>query len=355
MKVLILKPSSLGDVVQALPVLRLIKLHRPDSEIYWWIDSGLQPLLAGDPDLAGLIPFDRRRWAAPWRWPELWRSVRDLRGHRFDWVIDLQSLFRSGAMAWFANGAFTVGLDDAREGARGFYDAAVARRSYHTHAVDWYLDVLPVLNVPVHSNFTWLPVRELVAEEWAARWRPEPARWIALQPGARWANKRWPVEHFVELVRRLAAKHEDARFAILGSESEHPLGKIIAQAAPDRCVDLTGRTSLPEMIEWVRFCEVLVTNDTGPMHVAAALGRTVVALFGPTEPRRTGPYGQVDRVVRHSLPCVPCMKSCCSYVQPMECLRAIRPDVVADRVSQMLAAATPVSLSVNRDRFHRVD
>ena len=144
MKILILKPSSLGDVVQALPVLRLIKRHLPASEIYWWIDSSLAPLLEGDPDLAGVVRFERRRWASPSHWREIWRSVRWMRQQNFDWVIDLQCLMRSGVFAWLANGKLSVGLDEPREGARGFYDLIVQRPSPLTHAVDWYLRVLPV-------------------------------------------------------------------------------------------------------------------------------------------------------------------------------------------------------------------
>jgi lipopolysaccharide heptosyltransferase II len=257
-------------------------------------------------------------------------------------------------MAWLANGAVTVGLDDPREGARGFYDVVIARRSHHTHAVDWYLDALPALGVPVHQNFIWLPERPLVVEELAARWRPDAARWIALQPGARWSNKRWPIEHFVEVVRRLARDRDDIRFAILGAEADHPLGETLCAAAPTRCLDLTGRTSLLEMVEWTRWCDLMVTNDTGPMHVAAALGKPVVALFGPTEPRRTGPYGQVDRAIQHSLPCVPCMKASCGYVKKMECLRAISPDTVMERVWQVLNHQAP-GLSLNRTPVDLVD
>jgi heptosyltransferase-1 len=103
-RILILKPSSLGDVVQALPVLRLLKQHLPASEIYWWIDTNLAPLLEGDLDLAGVIHFHRRRWAAPRYWPEIAHSIRWMRQQAFDWVIDLQSLMRSGVFAWLANG-----------------------------------------------------------------------------------------------------------------------------------------------------------------------------------------------------------------------------------------------------------
>lgn len=335
-KIFILKPSSLGDVVQALPVLRLIKLHHPHSEIFWWLDEALTPLLAGDPDLAGIIPFHRKRWSSPWRWNEVWTSVRQIRAHRFDWVIDLQSLMRSGAVAWLANGAFTIGLDDAREGARGFYDVNIPRRSYATHAVDWYLDVLPALDVPVHRNFVWLPERTSITQAVREKWHPDGARWIALQPGARWLNKRWPAEYFAAFARELAAEFSDVRFAIFGSTADQSLGETISRALPDRCLDLTGRTSLAEMIEWIRLCELMVTNDTGPMHVAAALGKPVVGIFGPTDPRRTGPYGQTDRALQHPLPCAPCMKDSCRNIKPLECLHAIRPGEIVTRVAALL-------------------
>ena len=128
MKILILKPSSLGDVVQALPVLRLLKRHLPQSEIYWWIDSTLRSLLEGDSDLSGLFLFERCRWASPRHWHEMLASIRQMRAMKFDWAIDLQSLARSGLFAWLANGDLTIGLDDTREGARGFARRQMAGR-----------------------------------------------------------------------------------------------------------------------------------------------------------------------------------------------------------------------------------
>ena len=336
MKIFILKPSSLGDVVQALPVLRLIKQHRPEAEVFWWIDASLAPLLEGDPDLAGIIPFDRRRWASPRNWGEAGRSLRDIRSRKFDWVIDLQGLARSAIVAWLANGGFTVGLQDGREGAPAFYDAAVPRPTPLTHAVDWYLEVLPLLRIPVHHQFVWLPKRPEVAAAILEKWHPSHGRWVAVLPGARWENKRWPIGHFVEAVRRCAANFPDTRFAILGSGSERALGEELARAAPQRCLNLAGGASLLEMIEWIRLCDVTLSNDTGPMHVAAALGKPVVALFGPTEPRRTGPYGQVERALRYPVPCAPCMKSECRVDDRLVCLRSITPQVVAERVGQLL-------------------
>ncbi len=347
MKIFILKPSSLGDVIQALPVLRLLKQCYPAAEIFWWIDSTLAPLIEGDADLTGVVRFERKRWAKPQYWPEMFRSIRWLRAQKFDLVIDLQCLLRSAAFSWLANGKFLAGLDETREGARGFYDLAVPRKSFHTHAVDWYLSVLPPLDVPVHKNFVWLPERPKVAAEIMRKW-PEaiappppaarrPPRWIALPPGARWQNKRWPAKHFGELIHSLAQIFPEVRFAILGGKNDHPLGEIISQSAPDRCLNLCGATSLPEMVEWVRRCDLMVTNDTGPMHVAAALGKPLVALFGPTEPRRTGPYGQLENALRLDLPCSPCLKSHCTIEKTDECMRALPPALVCQHVQKILS------------------
>ncbi len=159
---------------------------------------------------------------------------------------------------------------------------------------------------------------------------------ILLQPGARWENKRWPAKYFAELVRRLAEKFPEAHFAILGNGEDKPLGEIISRAAPERCLNFCGKTSLPEMIEWVRLCDLMITNDTGPMHVAAALGKPLIALFGPTEPRRTGPYGQLENVLRIDLPCSPCMKSDCHFEKPEECLRALPPSRVFEHAQKLL-------------------
>ena len=344
MKILILKPSSLGDVIHALPVLRLLKLHFGDAQFFWWIDSALAPLIEGDPDLAGIVRFERKRWGKPQHWLEMLRSIRWLRAQNFDLVIDLQCLARSGAFAWLARGKTLVGLDEVREGARGFYDLAVPRKDFFTHAVDWYLSVLPPLGVPVHKNFTWLPERPQIDDDVNQKWFAENSslvthhsKLILLQPGARWKNKRWPANHFAELVRTLAEKFPDARFAVLGGKDDAPLGEMISQAAPEKVLNLCGATTLPEMIEWVRRCDLLITNDTGPMHVAAALGKPLVALFGPTEPRRTGPYGQLENVLRLNLPCSPCLSSRCSIENTDECLRALPPALVFERVEKLLA------------------
>ncbi len=339
-RILILKPSSLGDVVQAIPVARLLKRRFPDSEVHWWIDSGLRSLLEGDPDVTETIPFERREWGRPTGWPGMVRSIRSMRRKGFDWVIDLQALARSALVAWFCRGRLTIGLEDLREGAPAFYDLAVRRPSWHTHAVDWYLEVPRRLGIPMDWDFEWLPVREEASSSVKARWPDTGERLVAIQPGARWPTKRWPESHFRRFVRDLTRRDSRVRCVIVGSPAELDLARQVASASPDRCLVVAGETDLPEMVEWLRRCELLVTNDTGPMHVAAALGTPVVALFGPTEPRRTGPYGQIDNVLRWPLPCVPCLSSRCRQSDPMQCMNELSPELVLRRVIDRLGEET---------------
>jgi heptosyltransferase I len=347
LKILILKPSSLGDVIHALPVLRLLRSHWPKSEIYWWLDLNLVPLLEGDPDLAGIFAFQRKRWAAPRHWSEIISIVASMRRHRFDLAIDLQGLARSGLFAWLANARLTVGLDNvregSREGARAFYDLTPPRAEAKTHAVDRYMAVLPLLNVPVHWKFEWLPRRPAAIQSIREKWAPDGlgARWIVLLPGGRWDNKRWPVQYFVDLAKRLQ-ELPVLQLVVLGSKGERPLGETIAAAVPGFCLNLAGETTLDEMIEWIRQSRLVITNDTGPMHVAAATRRPIIAIFGPTDPANTGPYGQLQNVMQTAgLPCVPCLKSTCAYWDKLACLHAISPAAVFETAREALS--TPIS------------
>lgn len=296
-------------------------------------------MLEGDPDLSGIVPFERRKWAAPAQLKKLWDTIRWLRAQQFDIVIDLQCLARSALFGWLTNGKSYIGLDEKREGARGFYDLVVQRPSYYTHAVDWYLGVLELLAVPVEHKFVWLPQKPDIATTARMRWPIIERMFVAVLPGARWRTKRWPTTNFATLIKILADENPKLYFVILGSQNETMAGAELFNAAPNRCLDLTGKTTLPELIEILRLSSVVVGNDTGPMHVAAALGKPVVALFGPTEPRRTGPYGQLQNVLQADLECVPCMRAVCRYREQLACLRAITPETVAARVREVLQNA----------------
>lgn len=332
MKVLILKPSSLGDVVQALPLARMIRAKHATAEISWWISDDLRSLLEGDPDICNLIEFHRKKWASPRHWGDIVRSIGEARRMRFDWVLDLQGLARSAAFSWFVNGNFTVGLDNPREGASLAYDVAVRRPQDSPHAVDWYLKALDALDVPVRWDFEWLPRRPFAEAAVVRGLEGWTGPLIAICPGARWNTKRWPVGSFARLIDRIEETLPDVRFAVVGGRGDRSMGEELIRGNPDRRLDLTGRTSLAEMIEWIRRSALLITNDTGPMHVGAALNTPVVGLFGPTDPRQTGPYGQLDETLQiEELPCVPCRKAACRRPVSMECLSELTPEFVFER------------------------
>jgi len=344
-KVLVLKPSSLGDVIHALPVLRHLRRHHPDAIVDWWLHKNLVPLLEGDPDIHRILPFDRKAWGRPLGFAQILREVSALRSERYDLVLDLQGLARSALVGRACGARRFVGVGDWRELAPLFHGESVPRPSPSTHAVDWYLTVARHLGWDTHQPFEWLPPRPAGDDE-IQRLFPQLSEgdWIGLQPGARWENKRWPIESWSRLASELQERLPSIRIAVFGGPDETALGEAIVRAGgTGRILDLTGRLSLPGMIEGLRRIRLLVTNDTGPMHVAVALGRPVVAVFGPTAPERTGPYGQSSHVLRiRGLPCAPCMSDRCRISEKLACLKRIGPsDVLEAVVAKLEAQSAP--------------
>jgi lipopolysaccharide heptosyltransferase II len=199
------------------------------------------------------------------------------------------------------------------------------------------LAVAKAIGLPVDAGYAWLPERPAVTAEIRRKWNVNGARWVVFCPGARWDNKQWPLHSFSDLARQLLRDYQDVRVVVLGGREDASRGSVLHDVAPDRVLDLTGCTSLAEMIEWIRLSQVVVTNDTGPMHVAAAMQKPIVAFFGPTAPERTGPYGQIEQVLRLSLPCAPCLQRRCHIDETLACLRGITPQTAAVRTAVHLS------------------
>jgi len=328
----------MGDIVHALPVARMLRLHWPNIELGWWIDATWAPLLQKDPDITSLYLFHRQNGEAPSTWWKTFRSLLSMRLAGFDLAIDLQALLRSGLAGWYARPKLFIGLEDLREGAPTFYDIAIPRPTPHTHAVDWCLQVLEVLGIHQNWDFEWLPVDPEAFETIRRRWPDqEKTLWIGIQPGGRWESKRWPSWHFAELIRSLAQWNPQLRFVIFGSPSEWDLAVRVAAGAPERCEVVAGQLSLPQLVEWIRRCRLFITNDSGPMHIAAALRRPVLALFGPTDPRRTGPYKQQYHVLRLNLDCSPCLRRRCRHRPRHQCLLNLSPETVYEQATRILS------------------
>ena len=332
-KILICKPSSLGDIIHALPVLRHIKKAQPQARVYWWVNTNLAPLLEHDPDLEGLLLFDRKAWSRLTNFPQNLLRLRAIRRMKFDFVLDLQALLRSALFSWLVRAPMTIGLDARREAAPLFYHRSVARPHPNTHAVDWYLEVLKPLNIEPSEQIDWMPPKPAAAESLQAKIKipTDPAvKKVILQPCTRWQSKQWPLEHFIGCVKKILESRQDVQFYVLGSSDDKAAGEAICKGTERKCVqNLCGRLSLPEMVECIRLSDLMLTADTGPMHVAAALKKPLVALFGATNPYRTGPYGQLDSVFMAGTPCSPCMKKHCPLTPSPKCMYDLSPERVA--------------------------
>ncbi|HQC43174.1 MAG TPA: glycosyltransferase family 9 protein, partial [Verrucomicrobiota bacterium] len=267
-KILICKPSSLGDIVHALPVLRHIKKARPHARVHWWVNINLAPLLENDPDLEGLLLFDRKAWRSLRNFPQNLLRIRAIRRMQFDFVLDLQALLRSALFSWLVRAPVTIGLDERREAAPLFYHRSVARPHPNTHAVDWYLEVLKPLNIERSGQIDWMPSRPAAAETLRAKMKTpiDPAvKKVILQPCTRWQSKLWPLEHFIDCVKKILLSRQDVQFYVLGSSEDKAAGEAICREIERKYIrNLCGGLSLPEMVECIRLSDLMLTADTGP-------------------------------------------------------------------------------------------
>lgn len=332
-RILIIKPSAIGDVVHALPVLNLVRRRWPAAHVAWLVTPACAGLLDGHPQLDEVIRFERGRFAAGWRSPAaaagLFRFARELRARAFDLVIDLQGLFRSGWLARQTRAPVRIGFANAREFAPVFYTHRVPVGDVEQHAVDRYLTLAEALGCgrdPVEFRFATddadrASVSQLLGSD-------EP--YAVLLPGTNWPTKRWPVEHFAATVAPLRQ-----RFGLRSVIAGAPSDRALAAQIPDS-LDLTGRTTLRQLVALLERAAVVIANDSGPMHIAAALGRPLVTPYGPTSPVRTGPYHRMDAVIRLDIPCSPCFSRRCSH---QSCLRWLMPEAVMSEVARQFHPA----------------
>lgn len=333
-RVCLIKPSALGDVVHALPVLAALRRRWPEAHIAWVVNSGLRGLIEGHPQLDEVIPFDRARAkATPAGLAGIGRFLLGLRRRRFDLAIDLQGLLRSGLMTAATGAPTRVGLADAREGATRFYTHRIAAPAGNRHAVDVMLAVAAAFGADV-SRPRFDPPISPEDRRWAAEalaGLPRPV--VVFNPGARWLTKRWPPEHFAAVARRAAAER-GAGVVVVGSPEDRPLADAVLRSlGPVAALDLCGRTTLPQLAAVAAAADLFVSNDTGPLHLAVAAGAKVVGIYTCTSPEKTGPYSATALAVRSCVWCAPSFVKTCPR---MECMAELSPDRVWPAVAAAL-------------------
>lgn len=334
-RIVLIKPSALGDVLNGLPVLSALRQLYPKAHLSWLVNRSYAPLLEGHPDLDEVITFERasRRW---WLGPVAFtRFMRSLRDRTFDLAIDLQGLLRSGLMTWGTGAPCRIGLQSAREGARWFYTHQVLDDRLTQHAVDRCWAVVEALGGgDLPKTF-----RLAVGEE-ERRWARElmanyPRPWLTLAVGARWLTKRWPPEFFAKLASQ-AQERFGGSVIFIGAAEEMELSMQAGRSLSGPVCDQTGRTSLTQLTALLAQADVVLANDTGPLHLAVALGRPIVAPYTCTQVRRNGPYGQETRAVETRVWCQGSYQRRCNR---LECMAELTPDRLWPILHDVLAAS----------------
>jgi heptosyltransferase-1 len=333
-RILLVKLSSFGDVLHALPTLAALRSAYPDAHITWLVEAAYAPLLAGHPALNEI-------WEAPRLHPgellaganraRLQRVLRLLRAQSFDLVVDIQGLLKSALWVALAKSPHKVGYDRTRELSYLALSERVPPYDPEAHAVRRYLNLAHYLGAPYavprfHLAFdAGVDLAGLIP---AADERPL----VVLHPGARWSSKLWLPASWARLAEWL--EKQGFQVALTGSRADQPLVSEISRNTRSSVLNLAGSTSLAQLAGILRKAHLAVTTDTGAMHLAAASETPVVALFGPTAPWRTGPFGEGHQVVRLNLACSPCFQRHCR--QP-RCLTDLTPEMVMGACEKILS------------------
>lgn len=344
--ILLIKMSSLGDIVHTLPFVAVLRKRFPHARITWLVHPQFAAFVPGAPLVDEILYFDKAKfrkmgWKARWSYFKEMRS--QLRARKFDLVIDLQGLFKSAVLAAISGCSNRIGYCEMREGS-GLVSKAIIGPHADGHVIERYLDVARYLGATVDTidfplpDLTeyWYSVRKKLLAQFRER-EPEKQRisgkdgqpdtavpsYVVFSPGVRFPTKLWPAENYAVLAGKMLA--EGKQVVIAGSPEDAALGRKIKELNP-AVTDLTGQTSLLELAALLQHCSLSVSGDTGPLFIATALKKPLIALYGPTPPYRSGPYGNKDAVIVIApVPCAGCLKKHCD---DWICMKAITPEMV---------------------------
>jgi len=368
-RILLIKPSALGDVVHTIPVLVKLRARYPRARIDWLITPENAEIVRCHPALSNVVLFARRdfskrghRWRALLAFFDLLKQIRRA---KYDLVIDMHGQVRSALFAFISGARVRIGFDrpirrsltvstehdlrnvpnhgwrGAREGSWIAYTHRIPIPTLDVHAIDRYLWVGPLLGLDDDppdltiylSSETVRHVERLLEEHGV----PADMPLVVLVPGTIWETKHWTIDGFAGVARQFL--HDGFAVALAGTKRDQQRCRQIAAAAPGVC-DLSGKTTPAELAALIQRAEVAVTNDSGSMHVAASLGKPMVSIFGPTNPVHIGPYQRPESVVRVDLPCSPCnyrRLSQCPFDHA--CMKQVTPAMVVERVRKIVAMA----------------
>lgn len=339
MNLLLIRTSALGDVVHCLPVLTALRRHLPEARIGWLVEDVFAPLLQGHPDLDEVVPVSLRRWRKrPGRAAtrhEVLAFLRRLRAFGADVALDLMGNHKAALLARLSGARRRIGLERAarREPSSAVWiNEPVPARG--EHAVEHALAVLEPLGVPPGPpDFGGV---KIPGEPGPAV--PAAGRFALLHPGAGWGNKVYPPERWAAVARGLAARAGiETRVALSPSRQERELAERIAELS-EGAAEPVEAGALPTLVGLSRRADLVLGGDSGPTHLAHALGTLVVCVMGPTDPARHGPYGAPERALARRLTCSYCYRR---FSSTKACLLEIEPEEVVERAVYILLDSAP--------------
>lgn len=333
-RIALIKPSALGDIAHALPVATMLRQRFPQGELSWIVNTAYASLLENHPDLDEVIPYDRglikkhlfdgMNYHA--------RFFRQLRTRRFDMVIDLQGLFRSALLVKATGARWKIGLFSAREGARLFYNHILPDDLWNMHAVDRYWLVAEALGIGQERKQFRFPSLDAERNRWLATLAALPRPWVMMNLGTRWETKRWPVDHFAILGQHVTMTSSGSTI-LVGGPDEASLAQRYQEKWSRNVVNTVGKTSLRDLTAVLSLADLVISNDSGPLHLAVALGKPVLSPFTCTSSIRTGPYGQPGGVVSTTVPCAASYVKTCSH---MSCMSELTPTRLLPTLDNLL-------------------
>ncbi len=335
MNVLIIKLSSIGDCVHTLPALYALRKGFDKTgvkaRIDWLVEEAASGVLKGNPLIDNLI-IVKRGWAK-----NLGKNLKIAKGlasTHYDMVLDFQGLFKSGIWVMLSKGKRRAGFSNSRELSYLFLNDRLPPYDIERHAVERYLDLAAhaggdtsEVKFPVHISKASMENAVKKLEKSGIK---KDSPFFVIIPRARWETKLWKDDRFVELAKRVASK-KGIPAVLIGNASDKAALEAIKNKIGERAVNLSGQTDLSELAAVLKMSRFAVAVDSGPMHLAAAVGTRTVALFGPTAPWRTGPWGGGHIIVRKGL-CSPCFKKKCPEPKCMD-------DITVDEVMGAIAEA----------------
>jgi len=344
MRVLIVKISALGDVIHALPVLTWLKSADPEIEIDWLVDEVFAPLLEGHPLLRRVHRLGFKRWRRQ-GWLATLKGVRQtiaaLRRDHYDLVLDLQGNSKSGLFTFLSGAALRYGF--ARDGVREWPNLLATNRKVFLGADSYHISdrsmAVAQAAFPGGKEISLAGPMEVQPEALASVERQlialdlDQQPLIVLQYGTTWTTKLWPLDCWQAFVAKLCDEEGLRPVLIWGNDSEHEACQEINQASNGRAL-IWPRGSLPELVALLQRADLVVGGDTGPIHIAAAVGTSTVSLFRVTDATRNGPRGDEHIRIQSPLDCAPCLRKSCQ--RDDECGHSISVDQVLTSIRALL-------------------